>query len=129
LRAGAFSSINVIPKSITDSFPSSLKTSATYMGLNDVALAYGSQVTAADGGTGNDTFYTNTDSNVTIDGGAGNDTVYLAGNASDWQFKSDTSSYFNAKLSRRVTVHNIEAIKYYNADTFSLTHTRLDLSA
>jgi Metallo-peptidase family M12 len=129
LRAGAFSSINVIPKSITDSFPNSLKTSATYMGLNNVALAYGSQVTAADGGAGNDIFYTNTDSNVTIDGGAGNDTVYLAGNASDWQFKSDTSSYFNTKLSRRVTVHNIEAIKYYNADTFSLTHTRLDLSA
>lgn len=129
LRVGAFSSINVIPKSITDSFPSSLKTSATYMGLNDVALAYGSQVTVADGGAGNDIFYTNTDSNVTIDGGSGNDTVYLAGNASDWQFKSDTSSYFNAKLSRRVTVHNIEAIKYYNADTFSLTHTRLELSA
>jgi serralysin len=129
LRAGAFSSINVIPKSITDSFPLSLKNTATYMGLNNVALAYGSQVTSVKGGAANDTFYTNTENDVTIDGGGGNDTVYLAGVQSDWQFKSDTNAYFNAKLARSVTVNNVEAIKYYNPDTFSMTHTRLDVSA
>jgi len=129
LRAGAFSSINVIPQSITDSFPASLKTAATYMGLNNVALAYGSQVTSAIGGSANDVFYAGTDNNVTIDGGNGNDTLYLAGTQADWQFQSDTSTYFNAKLSRSVTALNIEAIKYYKTESLSGTHTRLDLMA
>jgi hypothetical protein len=129
LRQGAFSSINVIPKSITDSFPSSLKTAATYMGLNNVGLAFGSQVTSAYGGSAADVFYTSTDSDVTIDGGAGNDTVYLAGVAADWVQTSNANTYVNAKLGRNVTLNNVEAIKYYNADTYTTTHSRLDISA
>jgi len=128
LRAGAFSSINIIPKNITDSFPSALKTTATYMGLNNVGLAYGSQITTVRGGSSNDVFYAGTDNDVSIDGGLGNDTLYLAGTQADWQFKSDTSTYFNAKLARSVKVSNIEAVKYYKADSLSTTHTRLDLS-
>ncbi len=135
LRQGAFSSINVIPKSITDSFPKSLQTDATYMGLNNVGLAFGSQVTTAKGGSAVDVFYASLDNDVAIDGGAGNDTVYLAGVEDDWRFDAQTSSYENINASIalaqrvKVTVSNVEAIKYYKADSVPITHTRLDLSA
>ena len=135
LRQGAFSSINVIPKSITDSFPSSLQSAATYMGLNNVGLAFGSQVTTAKGGSAVDVFYANLDNDVTIDGGAGDDTVYLAGVEDDWLFDAQTSTYenINANIALeqrvKVTVSNVEAIKYYKADSVPTTHTRLDLSA
>jgi len=127
LRAGAFSSINVIPKSITDSFPASLKTAATYMGLNNVGLAFGSQVSTAKGGSVGDVFYTSAAADVAIDGGDGNDTVYLAGTAADWV--QSQSTYTNAKLSRSVSLSSVEVVKYYNADTYATTHSRLDLSA
>ena len=135
LRQGAFSSINVIPKSITDSFPKSLQSSATYMGLNNVGLAFGSQVTTAKGGSAVDVFYTSLDNDVTIEGGDGDDTVYLAGAEDDWRFDAQTSTYENINaslaLAQRVklTVSNVEAIKYYKAETAATTHTRLDLSA
>ena len=128
LRAGAFSSINVIPQSITNSFPSSLKNEATYMGLNNVGLAYGSQVALAKGGSADDVFYTSSQADVSIDGGAGeHDTVYLAGSAADWVQRN--SSYVNDKLSRTVNLTNVELIKYYNADTTATTHSRVDLAA
>jgi hypothetical protein len=126
LRAGAFSSINVIPASITDSFPPSLKNTATYMGLNNVGLAYGSQVTQVKGGSSDDVFYTSNLSDATIDGGAGeNDTVYLAGTAADWVIRNN--SYVNDNLHRTVRLTNVEIVKYYNPDTASITHSRLDL--
>ncbi len=127
LREGAFSSINVIPTSVIDSFPASLRTAATYMGLNNVGLAYGTQVASATGGTSGDVFYTSTSSDVEIDGGDGNDTVYLAGTASEWITQNNV--YTNARLSRSVTLTNVEAVKFYNADTYVTTHSRLDLQA
>lgn len=127
LRAGAFSSINVIPKSITDSFPTSLKTAATYMGLNNVGLAYGSHISTAKGGSASDVFYTSTTVDVSIEGGDGNDTVYLAGTAADWVESQGT--YTNAKLARSVSLSSVEVVKYYNADAYAITHSRLDLQA
>jgi hypothetical protein len=140
LRQGAFSSINVIPKSITDSFPKSLQTDATYMGLNNVGLAFGSQVTMAKGGAAVDVFYATLDNDVSIEGGAGDDTVYLVGSEDDWRIDEstrtdDVQTYINFKdndiplESRlRVTVSNVEFIKYYDADKVAATHSRLDLS-
>jgi intein-encoded DNA endonuclease-like protein len=61
--------------------------------------------------------------------------VYLAGTEDDWQFDAQTSSYQNINASIalaqrvKVTVSNVEAIKYYKADSAPTTHTRLDLSA
>jgi hypothetical protein len=131
LRQGAFSSINVIPKSVTDSFPKSLQTDATYMGLNNVGLAFGSQVTTAKGGSAVDVFYASLDNDVTIDGGDGDDTVYLAGVEDDWRFDDQTNTYTNVTLASRVavTVSNVEAIKFYKAESYSTTHSRLDLTA
>jgi len=128
LREGAFSSINIVPKTITDSLPPALRTSATYMGLNNVGLAYGSDVTTALGGTGDDVFYTATDADVSINGGGGTDTVYLAGAAADW-VNDQNGSYTNAKLARTVKLTNVANVKYYNADTYSTTHSRVDLLA
>jgi hypothetical protein len=135
LRQGAFSSINVIPKTITDSFPSSLQSDATYMGLNNVGLAFGSQVTTATGGKARDVFYTSLDNDVTIEGGEGSDTVYLTGAEDDWLFDEQANTYENIKVKNanqqnlKVTVSNVEAIKYYKADSVATTHTRLDLTA
>ncbi len=127
LREGAFSSINIIPSNIVDSFPASMRTAATYVGLNNVGLAYGSRVTSASGGSAGDVFYTNTIDDVEIDGGAGTDTVYLAGTAADWLAQNNT--YTNSRLSRSVTLTSVEVVKYYNADTAATTHSRLDLQA
>jgi hypothetical protein len=55
--------------------------------------------------------------------------VYLAGVATDWVQTSNTNTYVNAKLGRNVTLNHVEAIKYYNADTYTTTHSRLDISA
>jgi len=74
-----------------------------------------------------DVFYTSTAADVAIDGGDGNDTVYLAGTAADWVASQGT--YTNAKLARSVSLSSVEMVKYYNADTFSITHSRLDISA
>ena len=140
LRQGAFSSINVIPKSITDSFPSSLQSAATYMGLNNVGLAFGSQVATAKGGKAVDVFYTTLDNDVTIDGGDGDDTVYLTGVEADWRLDEqnstdETQTYEHLKTRTedqsglRVTVNKVEFIKYYNPEKVATTHSRLDLSA
>lgn len=127
LREGAFSSINIIPSNIVDSFPTSMRTTATYVGLNNVGLAYGTQVTSAIGGDAGDVFYTSTNNDAEINGGSGNDTVYLAGTASEWLKVNNT--YTNERLSRTVTLTSVEAVKYYDANTYSMTHTRLDLQA
>lgn len=127
LREGAFSSINIIPTSVIDSFPASLRTAATYMGLNNIGLAYGSQVSTAKGGAAADVFYTSATTDVEIDGGGGTDTVYLAGTASEWLAQNNV--YTNTRLSRSVTLTNVEAVKFYNADTYTTTHSRLDLQA
>lgn len=140
LRQGAFSSINVIPKSTTDSFPSSLQSAATYMGLNNVGLAFGSQVTTAKGGEAVDVFYTALDNDVTIEGGDGDDTVYLTGVEDDWRLDeqnstADTKTYEHLKSRTadqsglRVTVNKVEFIKYYNPEKVATTHSHLDLSA
>jgi hypothetical protein len=127
LREGAFSSINIIPTQVIDSFPASLRTAATYMGLNNVGLAYGSQITSAKGGAAGDVFYTSSATDVEIDGGDGTDTVYLTGTASEWIAQNNV--YTHARLSRSVTLTNVEAVKFYNADTYATTHSRLDLQA
>jgi Metallo-peptidase family M12 len=142
LRQGALSSINVIPKSITDSFPSSLQTAATYMGLNNVGLAFGSQVTTAKGGAATDVFYTTLDNSVDLYGGNGDDTVYLVGSEDNWRLDEsvstgDIQTYENlatrvdgaAGTGVRVTLNQVEFIKYYNPDNVATTHTRLDLLA
>ena len=77
-------------------------------------------------GDGNDSI-TPGDGNDTVIAGDGNDTVYLAGTAADWVANQGT--YTNAKLSRSVSMSSVEVVKYYNADTYATTHSRLDLSA
>ena len=114
LRAGAFSSINVSSSGSTN--------------LNNVGLAYGSQVTFAKGGSATDVFYLSADTDVTIDGGGGRDTAYLAGIPSDWVMLNQ-ELYVNERLSRSVTLKGIESVKYYDAAMSITTHSRVDLSA
>ena len=42
---------------------------------------------------------------------------------------ANQGTYTNAKLSRSVSLSNVELVKYYNADTSAITHSRLDLQA
>lgn len=131
LRAGAFSSINLTSLSDLASIPAALRKQVTYMGLNNVTLAYGSDVTTAKGGSANDTFYdAATSGTVSIDAGAGaNDLVYLAGTASDWVRSNDGASYTNSKLLRTVNLRGIESVRYYDANTYKTTHASVDVLA
>jgi hypothetical protein len=131
LRAGAFSSINLTSLSDLNAIPAALRKQVTYMGLNNVTLAYGSDVKTAKGGSANDTFYdAATSGTVTIDAGAGsNDLVYLAGTASDWIRSNDGASYTNSKLLRTVNLRGIDSVRYYDANTYKTTHASLDVLA
>jgi hypothetical protein len=131
LRAGAFSSINLTSLSDLNAIPSALRKQVTYMGLNNVSLAYGSEVSDVKGGSANDTFYDAAASGeVTIDAGAGaNDLVYLAGTASDWIRSNDGASYTSSKLSRTVNLRGIDTVRYYDANTYKTTHASVDLLA
>ena len=133
LRAGAFSSINVSTLSDLAAVPASLRKQVTYMGLNNVGLAYGSNLSTVKGGSGSDTFYdTTTQGEVTIDAGAGgNDVLYLAGTAADWAISQSNGMdvYTNAKLGRTVNTLGMDSVRYYNASTYATTHSSLDLYA
>ena len=131
LRAGAFSSINVTSLSDLSAIPPTLRKQVTYMGLNNVGLAYGSEVTSAKGGAANDTFFdAATSGSVTIDAGAGaNDLVYLAGTAADWVRSNDGASYANSKLQRTVTMRGVDTVRYYDANTYKTTHASVDVLA
>jgi hypothetical protein len=131
LRAGAFSSINMTSLADLNAMPAALKKQVTYMGLNNVSLAFGSEVSSVKGGTANDTFFdAATDGEVTIDAGAGNnDLVYLAGVASDWIRSNDGTSYTNSKLSRTVNLRGIDSVRYYDANAYKTTHASVDVLA
>jgi serralysin len=131
LRAGAFSSINLTSLSDLNAIPTALRKQVTYMGLNNVGLAYGSEVTSAKGGAANDTFFdAATSGTVTIDAGAGaNDLVYLAGTAADWVRSNDGASYANSKLQRTVTMRGVDTVRYYDANTYKSTHASVDVLA
>ena len=79
LNAGSFSSIGIqgVSKEILDTNSQTIIDWWTYDGLNNVAIAYGSIINIAKGGSGNDAFYLDMNNSDTIYGGAGTDTAYL----------------------------------------------------
>jgi len=121
LREGYFSSIGIQGPS---NLPSNIASYQTYTGMNNVAIAYGSKLNDAVGGSGNDAFYVNAANDV-IDGGAGTDTVYLAGSASDWKIEgaSGNQTATNLKTGAVDALKNIEKIDYYDPSVTSPTHT------
>jgi hypothetical protein len=121
LRAGYFSSIGIQGPS---TLPSQIASYQTYTGMNNVAIAYGSKVNDAIGGSGNDAFYANAGSDM-IDGGAGTDTVYLAGSASDWTLVGSGANQTATNNATGVvnTLKNIETIAYYDPTVTTPTHT------
>ncbi|MGF7177745.1 M10 family metallopeptidase C-terminal domain-containing protein [Azospirillum doebereinerae] len=72
LRAGTFSSVG---------------------GVTSIALAYGTRVQKAVGGSGNDVFIVNSLGNR-IDGGAGDDTVVLSGSRSQYTIQATTTGSY-----------------------------------
>jgi S-layer protein len=84
LRAGAFSSINILPPETKTALPTTMLRSAqTYMGLNNVALAYGAEVNTVKGGNSADSYFVS-DYNVSINDSSGSNQVFLNGQESDW---------------------------------------------
>jgi serralysin len=150
LRAGAFSSINAnpAPTAYLASFPKQVqafvKTNNTFFGYNDVGLAYGSQITQADGGSGNDAFFDGGYS-ATIDGGGGTDVVYLSGTRTGWTAigqaisgtaardgsltLSGSTTLTNIASGYTISLANIEKLKFYDASKAALTHGAVDLMA
>jgi len=148
LRGGAYSSINYlgtgaaqvsqaltaggITKSQDQNFYlNNFKsiTNAAYTGNNNVALAYGSKITEAQGGSADDSFYVGNYSSKLV-GGAGKDWVFLTGTANDWvasnnakleatggQLNSDIT-LTNKTTKAAITVSGIERYAFYSAGSF-----------
>lgn len=146
LRAGAYSSVNILGNSVSgylSSLPtvpkltsSYLKTNQTYLGFNNVGLAYGSEIDRVLGGQAADTIYVGADcpsGEMSIDGGTGVDTVCLAGASSDWSLDGATEGAQVATQARNLQtgallrLSGIEKLRFYNASTTALTHSSLDL--
>ena len=121
LRAGFYSSIGIQGPS---NLPSQIASYQTYTGMNNVAIAYGSTLNEAIGGSGNDAFYVNSGSD-SIDGGAGTDVVYLPGTASEWSITTVGNVQTATNSSKGIvdTFKNIEKIDYYDPSVTSFTHS------
>ena len=121
LRGGYFSSIGIQGPS---TLPAGIAGYQTYTGMNNVAIAYGSSINDAVGGTGNDVFYVNAN-NDTIDGGTGTDVVYLYGSAGDWTISGSSTlqTAINKNSNVTQTLKNIETISYYDPTVVTPTHT------
>jgi hypothetical protein len=133
LRGGAFSSINILPPETASALPTAtLKKAQTYFGLNNVALAYGTQINDISGGLGSDAYYVS-DYNVRISDLSAGNTVYLTGNAAQWTTTSPsagTTVYTNPTTSQTVTLTGGEfRVLYYNPAVASMTHSLVDLTA
>ena len=148
LRGGAYSSINYlgtgaaqVSKALTaggitksqdqNFYLNNFKsiTNAAYTGNNNVALAYGSKITEAQGGSADDSFYVGNYSSKLV-GGAGKDWVFLTGTANDWvasnnakleatggQLNSDIT-LTNKTTKAAITVSGIERYAFYSAGSF-----------
>jgi len=148
LRGGAYSSINYlgtgaaqVSKALTaggitksqdqNFYLNNFKsiTNAAYTGNNNVALAYGSKITEAQGGSADDSFYVGNYSSKLV-GGAGKDWVFLTGTANDWvasnnakleatggQLNSDIT-LTNKTTKAAITVSGIERYAFYRAGSF-----------
>jgi serralysin len=89
-----------------------------------VAIAYGSAINEAVGGSGNDAFFVNSGNDI-IDGGAGNDVANLYGLAGDWTIATvgTTQTATNIKTGAIETLRNIETIAYYDPTVTIQTHS------
>ena len=141
LRAGAFSSINILPPSTKTDLPSTnYRAFQTYFGYNNVAMAYGSEINTVKGGGGADTYYVS-DKNVSIMDAGGINRVYLNGQASDWNrvpaLDSDLPAavvtYTHNDTQQAVELVGSEdgsfQVSFYDSTKQSLTHGPLDLLA
>lgn len=134
LRAGNFSSINILPSNTNSSFYSGSKIAQTYFGLNNVALAYGSAISNVIGGSGNDTYFAGSNNEI-INDASGNNILELAGSAANWtstatqingtSYQAFTNNQTHQEID--VNIANL-TLKYYDSSV-AATHTRLDLVA
>ena len=137
LRAGAYSSINILSPSTLAALPSGqVRNWQTYLGYNNVALANGSQINSVTGGTGLDAYYVS-DYNVTITDSSVGNKVFLNGSAADWTHATTTANgittttYTNTHTQQTVNLvggASNFSINYYNSTTAALTHSALDLT-
>ena len=130
MRAGAFSSINILPSTTNNSNVLSAHPQ-TYFGMNNVALAYGSSFTSINGGAGNDTYFLGSTNSSIIDT-AGHNILELGGKQADWTISANGANnvYTNSATGQVATVSAANfTIKYYNVATTSMMHSRLDLAA
>ncbi len=141
IRGGAFSSINIQPTAPADlaavdqqygsNFSGIYSSNNTYYGYNNVGVAKGSQISTVTGGTATDVIYANSLRSLTIDGGKGTDTVFLGGASGDWKAtgKAGNQIYTNSVTKQKVTLKNVEAVKFYDMASADLSHSSVDLSA
>ena len=138
LRAGAFSSINVLPSTAQTNLPVTIQTQSgksvavrsnqTYLGFNNVALAYGSQIDSITGGGASDTYFVS-DRSVTITDSSTSNKVYLSGSSSDWAYDSGAGTYIKGGQTVTLAGSGTYTVAYYNASATAMTHSAVDLVA
>ena len=130
LNPGTFSSITYVPDSVAGyhwAFPPPVD---TYLGINNLAIAYGCVIENAVGGSGNDTLLGNDANNHLtggagknlIDGGAGIDTAVYSANYSAYTLKATATGYTLTANdgSQTDTLSNIERLQFADV-TLALT--------
>ncbi|BAI71833.1 secreted protease [Azospirillum sp. B510] len=86
-------------------------------GTTFLALAYGTRIQAATGGSGNDTFTVNTLGDV-LDGGAGTDTVVFSGSRAQYRVQQfDGSRYIVSGADGNALLTNIEFLRFSDGTT------------
>ena len=126
LRPNAFSSVNILPATLNAGIGGTNK--QTFFNFNNVGLSSRASVTTVTGGSGNDVVFAGFSSAV-IDAGSGNDKLYLNGKESDWTPSGTMFSRTLNNIAVNITTSGFETIAYYDANTVSRTHSRVDLVA
>ena len=133
LRAGNFSSIGLrnpyaalgTPFNTAAKWAKSVHSTAkpTYTGANNLAIAVGSHIDNAKGGSAADTIVGNNDATNTIDAGGGNDTIYLGKANSTVEGGSGTDTVLLAKLKTKWKVTFDANTGTYTCKNGAITNT------
>jgi len=122
LNQGTYSSITYVPDSGAGITWNTAPPADTYLGVNNLAIAYGCVIENAVGGSGNDTLLGNDANNHltggagnnTLDGGAGIDTAIYTGNYSAYTLAGTATGYTLTANdgSQTDTLSNIERLQF-----------------
>ena len=125
LRDGHYSSIRILSDPLPPNVSSG--TTPTYVGVNNLAIAYDSVIENATGGGGNDTLTGNGSGNIlvggggndTLDGGGGSDTAVYGGARSQYTITQQGNGSFSVADQRNGAPDGADAVSNVESFQFS----------